>query len=82
MGKISIKEVHTRHEMDDFVRLPRRLYAGNPYYVPDLEQDIRNTFDVRKNAALEFSDIRAFVAYDESGQPVGRIAGMPTRSGR
>lgn len=79
MGKISIKEVHTRHEMDDFVRLPRRLYAGNPYYVPDLEQDIRNTFDVRKNAALEFSDIRAFVAYDESGHPVGRIAGIINR---
>lgn len=76
MGKIHVKEVDTRHEMDDFVRLPRRLYAGNPYYVPDLEQDIRNTFDAHKNAALEFSDIRAFVAYDEAGQPVGRIAGI------
>lgn len=62
--------------MDDFVRLPRRIYAGNPCYVPDLEQDIRQTFDPRKNAALDFSDIQAFVAYDEAGQPAGRIAAI------
>ena len=76
MSRIYVKEVSTEHEMDDFVRLPRRLYAGNPYYVPDLEQDIRETFDSRKNAALDFSDIQAFVAYDEAGQPVGRIAAI------
>ena len=62
--------------MDDFVHLPRRLYAGNPCYVPDLESDIRETFDPQKNAALEFSDIQAFMAYDEAGTPVGRIAGI------
>lgn len=76
MQKVYVKEVRTKHEMDDFVRLPRRLYAGNPYYVPDLETDIRETFDPSKNAALEFSDIQAFVAYDETGMSVGRIAGI------
>lgn len=65
--------------MDDFVRLPRRLYRGNPCYVPDLESDVRDTFDARRNSALEFSDIRAFVAYDESGRPVGRVAGIINR---
>ena len=79
MKKVTVKEVQTRRGMDDFVRLPRRLYRGNPCYVPDLESDVRDTFDARRNSALEFSDIRAFVAYDESGRPVGRVAGIINR---
>ncbi len=76
MDRICIKKVQDGRGMDDFVHLPRRLYAGNPCYVPDLEQDVRDTFDPRKNAGLEFSEIQAFVAYDEAGRPVGRIAGI------
>ena len=79
MEEVIVKEVQSRREMDDFVRLPRRLYADFPCYVPDLESDVRNTFDVRRNSALEFSDIRAFVAYDGSGRPVGRVAGIINR---
>ena len=65
--------------MDDFVRLPRTIYAGNPCYVPDLEADIRDTFDPRKNAGLDFTDIQPFVAYDGEGRAVGRIAGIINR---
>lgn len=36
--------------------------------------DIRETFDPRKNAGLEYSDIRPFVAYDEKGLCVARLA--------
>ena len=76
MNKIQVKKVETKREMNDFVRLPRELYAGCPYYVPDLEMDIRETFDPRKNAGLEFSDIQPFIAYDADGKAVGRIAGI------
>lgn len=76
MAKISVKKVTSKCEMDDFVRLPRKLYAGNPYYVPDLESDIYDTFDPHKNAGLEFTDIQPFLAYDEQGDVVGRIVGI------
>ncbi len=76
MKKIRVKEIHTKREMNDFVALPRRLYAGCPYYVPDLDLDIRETFDPRKNAGLAFSDIQPFIAYDEKDIPVGRIVGL------
>lgn len=76
MNKIQVKKVETKREMNDFVRLPRELYEGCPYYVPDLEMDIRETFDPRKNAGLEFSDIQPFIAYDADGKAVGRIAGI------
>ena len=44
MRKVNVKEVNTEREMDDFVGLTERLYAGSPYYVPDMETDIRETF--------------------------------------
>ncbi len=74
--KICVKEVETKHEMTDFVKLPFRLYADCPYYVPDLETDIRDTFNPQKNAGLEFSDIQPFIAYNEIGESVGRIVGI------
>ena len=76
MEKLIVKEVQTGREMDDFVRFPHRLYADCPYYVPDLDMDIRETFDKRKNPGLDFSDIQPFIAYDSHGDTVGRIAGI------
>ena len=76
MRNIRIKRAETKKEMDDFIGLALRLYKDCPYYVPDLDMDIRDTFDPSKNAGLDFSDIQPFIAYDEEGKAVGRIAGI------
>lgn len=76
MKAINVKRVGTKREMDDFVKFADWLYADCQYYVPDLEMDIRDTFDPRKNAGLEFSEIQPFIAYNEKGKVVGRIAGI------
>lgn len=65
--------------MDDFIRFSEELYAECPYYVPDMESDIRDTFNPAKNAGLDFSEMQPFVAYDRQGKPVGRIAGIINR---
>lgn len=75
MENISIKKVETKREMDDFVKFTNWLYADCPYYVPDLEMDIRNTFNPRKNAGLEYSVLQPFIAYNEAGKPVGPHSG-------
>lgn len=76
MKDLTIKKAETKREMNDFVKFANRLYADCPYYVPDLQMDIRATFSPQKNAGLEFTDIVPFVAYDEKGKAVGRIAGI------
>ncbi|WP_346710686.1 N-acetyltransferase [Phocaeicola salanitronis] len=76
MKDMKIKKVQTRQEMKDFIRFPHDLYTGCPYYVPDLDSDIQDTFDKKKNAGLDFSDIQPFIAYDAEGRVVGRIAGI------
>ena len=79
MKLVTVKPVKTQEEMDDFVRFPHRLYKYTPQYVPDLDQDIRDTFAPDKNPGLEYSDIQPFVAYDKNGRCVGRIAGIINR---
>lgn len=75
---LTIKKVETKREMKDFVEFPDKLYEDSPYYVPDLHSDVRGIFNPEKNAGLKFSDIQAFMAYDE-GKPVGRIMGIINR---
>ena len=79
MKGVSVKYVKTRRDMKRFVQFATRLYADNPCYVPDLEQDVYDFFDPRKNAGLAFSDVQAFLAFDGKGKVVGRIAGIINR---
>lgn len=75
MNDLIVKKVTTRREMNDFARLPDRLYRDSPQYVPDMEQDIRDAFNPMKNAGLQFCEVQPFVAYMWS-TPVGRIVGI------
>ena len=75
MNTVCVKKVETGREMDDFVRFTRGHYAHCKQYVPDLERDVRDMFNPKRNAGLEFSDIQPFVAYRD-GKVVGRIAGI------
>lgn len=76
---ITVRPVTSKHEEDDFVHLPAVLYADSPYYVPDMESDIRDMFRREGNPLLESSDVQAFVAYNEGGTPVGRILAIINR---
>ena len=75
---VRIIKIVNKRQMDDFVRLPYYIYKNTPQYVPDMESDVRDLLDARKNPAFEFSDIQPFLAY-RSGKAVGRIVGIINR---
>jgi len=75
---ICIKPVVSRGEMNDFIHIVDRIYRNCPQYVPDLESDIREFFNVKTNPGLEFSDVQAWVAY-RGQECVGRIVGIINR---
>lgn len=77
--KCTVKAVQTKRQMDDFVKLPRKIYKGNSCYVPDMESDVRGWFDPKHNPGLQHSEVAPFVAYDERGEVVGRIVGIINR---
>ncbi len=72
---ITIKKVSSKKEVKTFIRFNYELYKENPYSVPDLYDDMLNTFSPKKNAAFEFCEAEYFLAYKDN-KVVGRIAGI------
>ncbi len=72
---VTLIEVQNKRQLRQFIQFPLKLYRGNPYYVPLLNFDERNTLDRQKNPAFEFCDARYWLAY-QNGQIAGRIAGI------
>ena len=72
---ITIRKVATKQDLKRFIRFNYELYKGNPYSVPDLYDDMLNTFNPKKNAAFEFCEADYFLAYKD-GRLVGRVAAI------
>ncbi len=77
MGNIVIKKVETKSELKKFIRFNYELYKDNKYSVPDIYEDMLNTFS-DKNAAMEFCEAVYFLAYKDE-KVVGRVAGIINR---
>ena len=73
---ITIQEVVSRKDLRRFVRYPNELYRDNPYYVPTLERGDLDTLNPKRNHAFEFCEGKYWLALDEKGDIVGRIAGI------
>lgn len=75
---IIIKKVTSPKELKSFIRFNYELYKNNPYSVPDLYDDMLNTFSPEKNAAFEFCEADYFLAYKDN-KLVGRVAAIINR---
>lgn len=76
---IRIKEVATRKDLKAFVHFPNVLYKNNPYYVPQIESMDRDTLTSGKNHAFEVCEAKYWLAYNDKGEIVGRVAGIINR---
>jgi hypothetical protein len=72
---LNVQKVLTAGELGKFLSYPGELYRHDPYWVPVLFGDSRDTFDPRKNPFFEHAEIQAFMALDGS-TVMGRIAVM------
>ncbi|MEE0119586.1 MAG: N-acetyltransferase [Bacteroidaceae bacterium] len=61
--------------MEKFIKFPITLYAGNGQFVPEMANDVRDSFNPDKNHGLSFTEVQAFIA-ERDGKVVGRIAGI------
>ena len=73
---IKVKKVTTKKELETFIRFNYELYKENPYSVPDLYDDMVDTFNRQKNPAFEFCEADYFLAYNDKGEVVGRVAAI------
>lgn len=72
---VEIKKVSNKAELKKFIRFNYEFYKDNPYSVPDLYDDMLNTFTPQKNAAFEFCEADYFLAMRD-GKIVGRVAAI------
>ncbi len=64
----------SRSDVAAFIKLPFRLYAGTPQWVPPLDFEARGLFDRRRHPFYRENEAAFFLARQTNGQVVGRLA--------
>ena len=72
---ITLKELHTKKEMKQFVKFPFSLYKNNKYWVPPIIKDEVDNFDKNINPVFKIAEAQFFLAY-KNNKSVGRIAAI------
>lgn len=67
-------EIANGERAQDFLDVPKRVYANDQEYIPHITQDIKNVFNAALNPFCKNGEIQRWVAYDENNQAVGRVA--------
>lgn len=78
MLEIHKVDTNSKKQVNEFVRIPYRLYKKHPYWVPPLFIDAEMQLNRNKHPFFEHSDADFFVVRQD-GQPIGRIAAIENR---
>ncbi len=69
---LEIKSVDTKAALKQFLKLPWKIYKGDPCWVPPLLSDLKASLDPVKNPVLQKIKHDMFLVLSD-GEPVGRI---------
>ena len=72
-SKVSIKEVISDKDLNDFVCFPFHLYKNHPYWVGPIINEELETLNKNKNPVFKNADANYYLAY-QNKKIVGRIA--------
>jgi GNAT superfamily N-acetyltransferase len=75
---LRVVPVESSRALAQFIRLPWRIYRGNPCWVPPLLAEQRRALQPGSNPFFEHSRARLFLAR-RAGETVGRIAAIENR---
>ncbi len=70
---VQVAPVESKRELDAFIRLPWRIYEGNPHWVAPLRYTENHRFSPKHNPFFQHADVQLFFARRE-GDIVGRIS--------
>ncbi len=75
MANIAIQPVETRSQQQRFIRLPWRIYADDPCWIPPVIMSQQELLGFRKHPFYERSKSQSFLA-TRGGRDVGRITAI------
>ena len=78
MDEVRVVKVCNRQEMNDFLNIIDKIYAGCSQYVPDMRSDVRAMFVSNDSSGLANTQTQPFVAY-RGQEVVGRVVGVVNR---
>lgn len=73
MIKVRILDTTRKADVNAWIQLPYKLYAGDPYWVPEMVDEAKQVLNRRKNPFFLHS-YADFLLAEKDGEPVGRIA--------
>ncbi len=74
--EIEIKEIISKSDKIRFIKSQWKFYRNDPYFVPPIISDRYKLIDTEKNPFYKHSELKLFMAFDRSGEVLGRIAGI------
>ena len=75
MEEVRVIKVSSRQEMNDFLNVTDKIYAGCAQYVPDMRSDVRAMFASKDSSGQVSIESQPFVAY-RGQEVVGRVVGV------
>ncbi len=78
-SEIVVSPVATKADLNAFIALPKRLYAGHKGYTPHLDVERREAFTPGKNPLFHHVEVRFFLAR-RGARVVGRITAQVDRA--
>ena len=79
MTQYRLKEVLTPHDAKVWLHLDRKIYRDAPMWVCPLDDDIEKVFDAERNHLFEGGEAVRWIALDDDGKAIGRIAAFYNR---
>lgn len=76
---LRLTKVTGSREKREFLAVPERLHRDHASWFAPLRADERGLFDERRNPALRYCDHVLWLVREESGEVVGRVAGIINR---
>jgi len=73
---VKIHIITDKKLLKQFIDFPYKLYKDEKNYVPDLRIMQKETLDRKKNKFFNHAEAEYFIATDETGKTVGRIAAI------
>ncbi|MDR3071106.1 MAG: hypothetical protein LBU29_00675 [Endomicrobium sp.] len=73
---MKIIKVNTKKQLKQFVRLPWKIYPKGSLWVPPLISSVSEMFSENKNPFWTHAKRQFFLAHDDNGNIVGRIAAI------
>lgn len=76
---MKIREVKSKRDAHDFLKVPRILYRGDPRWVCVPDKDTEAVFDPERNVTFSHGEAARWVLQGERGELLGRVAAFIDR---